>query len=402
MTTTVHLLDYGAGNVRSIRNAIKACGFVVEDVTSPAELADARVLVFPGVGAFGSAMEFLHSKGFAGPLLDYLRAGKPYMGICLGMQTLFQGSDESPEAGSGLGIIPGRVTRFPASDSFSVPHIGWNGLALHKPAPALAAVGPEDRVYFVHSYRAQPTVENASFVAATCDYGDGPFIAAVASGNIFATQFHPEKSGEVGLGIFRAFLQAALQVTSPDAPSGTTVESLMSGASVSPSGSSPLTMASPLYPVLEPAARPKTQLAKRVIACLDVRSNDDGDLVVTKGDKYDVREKAPEPAAAATVAGAGADASALGAAARPVRNLGKPVDLTDRYYKEGADEVVCLNITAFRSQPLEDQPLLAMLEAASERVFVPLTVRCHKSARRKIPVRCSYRISFLVYSASTS
>lgn len=149
-------------------------------------------------------------------------------------------------------------------------------------------------------------------------------------------------------------------------------------------------MSAPLYPVLEApgssaSARRPTALAKRVIACLDVRSNDDGDLVVTKGDKYDVREKAPAPeempegeAAEGTPKGEAADAGA-GAAARPVRNLGKPVDLTDRYYVEGADEVVCLNITAFRSMPLEDQPLLAMLEAASERVFVPLTVSDRRS-----------------------
>jgi glutamine amidotransferase/cyclase len=233
------------------------------DVTEPGQLDSASVLVFPGVGAFGSAMEFLESRGFKEPLLRHIRAGKPYMGICLGMQTLFEASEETEGGLAGLGVIPGDVARFARSSVYSVPHIGWNGLTMHKPCQALAMVAPADRVYFVHSYRARPTVANADFVAATCDYGDGPFIAAVARGNIFATQFHPEKSGALGLAIFRAFLDAAIAASSA-APPALSVEAAFAAG----------TMSSPCWPAAVEAdaassaasGRPRTCLAKRVIA----------------------------------------------------------------------------------------------------------------------------------------
>jgi imidazole glycerol-phosphate synthase len=447
----VHFLDYGAGNVRSIRNAIHACGFDIRDVKSPADLEKADVLVFPGVGAFGSAMAFLETSGFKEALLTHIRKGKPYMGICLGMQTLFEASEEGAHAGliKGLGLIPGVVERFPTSAHYSVPHIGWQTLTQYKPSPVMACPSgsasshgssggsflsslgslfsfgskhahdkakeeeaaasaklQEDdgagRVYFVHSYRVKPNKENADWVAATCDYGreegDGlPFIAAVAKGNLFATQFHPEKSGPIGLHIFKAFLTAAVrQVATAElstvenvgagAIRAFTIEQVMIGdvgddLCLIPFGQT-LATAEPrprprFYDIHDELAgknkgkRPITVLAKRIVACLDVRSNDDGDLVVTKGDKYDVREKASsssdETPSAAT---ASTDVATKG----NVRNLGKPVDLCARYYQEGADEIALLNITAFRSEPLEDAPLVAVLQAASEKVFVPLTI----------------------------
>lgn len=423
MASVVHFLDYGAGNVRSIRNAIQACGFSIEDVKTPADLDKADVLVFPGVGAFGSAMAFLETSGFKEALLQHIRKGKPYMGICLGMQTLFEASEEGSDGGliKGLGLIPGTVQRFPASADYSVPHIGWNSLTQYKPSavmacPAAAAApasststlgslfsfgskakaadsgasaNSEGQVYFVHSYRAKPSKENAAWVAATCDYGssvDGlPFIAAVAKDNVFATQFHPEKSGEIGLRIFKAFLTAAIRVARAtreascacDGPKTFTVEQAMCGDA----GDELCLRGFPrpaFYSIGAELAgknkgkRPATVLAKRIVACLDVRSNDDGDLVVTKGDKYDVREKGEGAGAAAGAEPEGGAAAAAGKG--NVRNLGKPVELCSRYYQEGADEVALLNITAFRSEPLEDAPLIAVLQQASEKVFVPLTI----------------------------
>lgn len=235
------------------------------------------------------------------------------------MQLLFEGSEESGGV-QGLAIIPGTVTRFDPSHGLPIPHIGWNTLDLPRPSHILGD-DPARRVYFVHSYHATPTDANADWVAATSTYG-GRFVAAVQRGNVVATQFHPEKSGAAGLDILRAFL-------APDAAVAT--------------GAAPTS-----------DARPRG-LAKRVIACLDVRANDAGDLVVTKGDQYDVREKP-------------------GGEAGDVRNLGKPVDLATRYFEQGADEVTFLNITGFRDFPLGDLPMLEVLRQTSKGVFVPLTV----------------------------
>jgi glutamine amidotransferase/cyclase len=231
------------------------------------------------------------------------------------LQALFEGSDESPGV-AGLGLIPGRIRRFDASD-LSVPHMGWNDARVERSSPLFADYAGE-KLYFVHSYRAEPTPENADWRLATTDYGSS-FLSAVQRGRVAAVQFHPEKSGAAGLRLLRHFLAAD--------ESGTPV-----------AGWSP------------PADPIQTHFAKRIIACLDVRTNDAGDLVVTKGDQYDVRE------------------------AGEVRNLGKPVELAQRYYEEGADEITFLNITAYRDFPLADQPMLEVLRRTSERVFVPLTI----------------------------
>lgn len=310
----ITLLDYGAGNVRSVRNAIRSLGFDVRDVQSSADIRKAEVLVFPGVGSFGSAMERLRAEGYAGPLREHILKGRPFLGICLGLQTLLERSEESPGV-PGLGIIAGSVRRFP-SLSLSVPQIGWNGIIPHRPSPLLAGHTGE-KLYFVHSYHAVPAAEAGDWILTTTTYGEN-FVSGVQKGDVAAFQFHPEKSGKAGLNILRNFL----------AP-----------------GSSEAPPAAPAHP-----GHGSTVLAKRVIACLDVRNNDRGDLVVTKGDQYDVREEGE------------------------VRNLGKPVDLARRYYEEGADEITFLNITAFRDFPLEDQPMLEVLRRTSENVFVPLTI----------------------------
>lgn len=315
----VTLLDYGAGNVRSVRNAIMKLGFTVKDVTTADEIMAADRLIFPGVGAYGSAMDILKQRGLVDPLREYCASGKPFMGVCLGLQLLFDGSEESGGV-EGLGIIPGMVRKFDAPDLI-VPHIGWNTLDVKKNSGLLKDVPPGDRLYFVHSFRATPEPNNEDWILATCDYG-GEFVAAVQKNEVCACQFHPEKSGARGVGIFKNFLEGNLSETK-DAP----VKSNAVGTDVG--------------------------LARRVIACLDVRSNDNGDLVVTKGDSYDVREKDE-----------GGD----------VRNLGKPVELAGKYYEQGADEVAFLNITGYRDLPLTDAPMLEVLRRSSETVFVPLTV----------------------------
>ena len=315
----VTLLDYGAGNVRSVRNAIIKLGFTVKDVTKPEEIAAADRLIFPGVGAYGSAMDILKKRDLVDPLKEYVASGKPFMGVCLGLQLLFDGSEESGGV-EGLGVIPGTVRKF-VGDDLVVPHIGWNTLDVKRNTGLLSDVPPGDRLYFVHSFRAEPVKANEDWVLATCDYG-GEFVAAVQKGEVMACQFHPEKSGEKGIGIFKNFLEGNT-AESPD-------------------------------PLPSAAAGSESGLAGRVIACLDVRSNDNGDLVVTKGDSYDVREKDE-----------GGD----------VRNLGKPVELAGRYFEQGAEPRGCVSlITGYRDLPLTDAPMLEVLRRSSETVFVPLTV----------------------------
>lgn len=305
----VTLLDYGAGNVRSVVNAIKNLGYVVRFVERPEDILAAEKLVFPGVGAFGAMMRVLHQKGFVEPLRRYLEEDRPFLGICLGLQALFQASEEAPEV-EGLGFLKGVVRRFRVD--LAVPHIGWNGIKPRKPSSLFQGLSGEEQFYFVHSYHVDP--EDAGMVLTTTDYGR-EFVSAVQKGRVAAVQFHPEKSGPKGLKILKNFLEG------PEAHS-----------------------------VLPPRAPARTHLTKRIIACLDVRTNDQGDLVVTKGDQYDVREEGQ------------------------VRNLGKPVDLARRYYEEGADEITFLNITGFRDFPLMDVPMLEVLRRTSENVFVPLTI----------------------------
>ncbi|KAM1873605.1 hypothetical protein ACFX13_007418 [Malus domestica] len=190
--TAVTLLDYGAGNVRSVRNAIRHLGFDVKDVQTPEDILNAERLVFPGVGAFAAAMDVLNKNGMAEAICSYMEKDRPFLGICLGLQLLFESSEENGSV-KGLGLIPGVVGHFDSSNGFRVPHIGWNALQIEKDSLILDDVGSH-HVYFVHSYRAMQSDENKDWVSSTCNYGDN-FIASIRRGNVHAVQFHPEKSG---------------------------------------------------------------------------------------------------------------------------------------------------------------------------------------------------------------
>jgi imidazole glycerol-phosphate synthase len=257
------------------------------------------------------------NAGYLPAIRKHIESGKPFMGICVGLQALFEGSSEN-SAVPGIGVIKGYLDRFDDS-SKAVPHIGWNSAnTSHKQVYGLR---PSSKYYYVHSYKVpyrQGELESQGWTVATARYGEEEFVGAVAKGNILATQFHPEKSGLAGLRVLKAFLDGNKE-------SGHTT-----GQEIAEEG-----------------------LTRRVIACLDVRTNDQGDLVVTKGDQYDVREKA---------------------SGGNVRNLGKPVEMAKKYYEQGADEITFLNITSFRDCPLVDLPMLEILRKTSETVFVPLTI----------------------------
>lgn len=304
----ISLLDYGAGNVRSVINAIERMGETVNIIQRADDILSANKLVFPGVGSFGSMMQRLNEKNYVDALSAYLHSDRPFFGICMGLQALFDASEEAPGV-AGLGFLRGNVKRFDID--LAVPHIGWNGICVKKTSRVFKGLQGNEKFYFVHSFYVEP--EDDSVVLTTTDYGS-TFVSSIQKGNIIATQFHPEKSGDAGLSLLKQFLSSDIEKTQP-------------------------------VTILT-----ETRLAKRIVACLDVRSNDQGDLVVTKGDQYDVRESGQ------------------------VRNFGKPVEVAHRYYEEGADEITFLNITGFRDFPLEDMPMIEVLKRTSEKVFVPLTI----------------------------
>jgi glutamine amidotransferase len=197
----IAVVDYGAGNIRSVAKALARSALAAEVCADAAALAHFDALVLPGVGAFADAMVSLRAKGLDEAVTRAIASGKPYLGLCLGMQVLFEASDEHGET-PGLGLFAGSVARFPASHPLPVPHIGWNAVTWAGAHPLLAHLPREDVYYFVHSYRvvgAQP-----GEVVGTTDYG-GAFASAVARGNVFAVQFHPEKSQGAGKRVLDAF-----------------------------------------------------------------------------------------------------------------------------------------------------------------------------------------------------
>lgn len=354
---TVFVIDVESGNLQSLANAIKHvsdCEIVyIHDAVEFKE-NDSKIskLIFPGVGNYGHFVKQIRERNLIDPIRKYIESGREIMGICVGLQAFFELSEESPGV-EGMGLLGLQLFKFDSHDkSFAprkqlkaVPHIGWNSVKeiIHnknelKLGQTFFGVNTSSKYYFVHSYAAilrdaeqldyVRTAEGNGWDFALAQYGSEKFVAAVAYKGLFATQFHPEKSGVAGLRVIKAFLEG---------------NKFDSNTSVSPEAP-PMDSESNL-----------TGLSRRIIACLDVRTNDDGDLVVTKGDQYNVRE------------------SSEGAEGK-VRNLGKPVELATKYYKQGADEVTFLNITSFRNSPVKDLPMLEVLKKSAENIFVPLTV----------------------------
>ena len=200
----IRIIDYGVGNLFSLRSSLRAIGIDADYTGNPAEIRKADKLILPGVGAFRDAREALRSTGLDRVVQEEAGKGKPLMGICLGMQMLFDRSYEYGEY-EGLGLIPGEIVpmagRIPKD--LPIPHIGWNELMLKQPSPLMKNTANGDYVYFVHSYYAETPAE---YVIATTDYGV-EMTAAVQIDNVYGCQFHPEKSSEVGLSILKAFCE---------------------------------------------------------------------------------------------------------------------------------------------------------------------------------------------------
>lgn len=352
MKKAVFIIDVESGNLQSLSNAIEVIGdYEIVYLRNGDDFTkyDSKIekLFFPGVGNFGHFVHQLYERNLAIPIRSYIESGREIMGICVGLHAFLNNSEESPGV-AGLGLLDFELTKFNKNDNLyaskmlikSVPHIGWNGIT-HiydgdrqlSENEKLFSVNMHDKYYFVHSYAAITNNDigkmklklamDHGWSFGLSEYGSEQFIACASYKNLFATQFHPEKSGEAGLAILGAFLKGEKFTENGETSN------------------------------LEQLDRDKG-LTRRIIACLDVRSNDAGDLIVTKGDQYDVREKDEGN--------------------NNVRNLGKPVELATRYYKQGADEITFLNITSFRESPIKDLPMLEVLRKAAQQIFVPLTV----------------------------
>jgi imidazole glycerol-phosphate synthase subunit HisH len=200
----VGIIDYGGGNLRSVANALLALGQTPKIIASPDEVGDTTHLLLPGQGEFGDCMDRLKARGLAPFLKDWILADRPYFGICVGYQILFDSSEEAPDI-AGLGIMPGTVRRFLDEPGLKIPHMGWNSaLAAKGETPVWKELGVEPYFYYIHSYFPQPF--STEFIVAETTYGTQKFAAAVERGRMFACQCHPEKSQETGLRLIRNFL----------------------------------------------------------------------------------------------------------------------------------------------------------------------------------------------------
>jgi glutamine amidotransferase len=199
----IAILDYERGNLKSVSKALETIGAAYQVTRDPKVIGNADKLIVPGVGAFKDCMTNLESHGLVEPVKDFIRSGRPYLGICLGMQILME---ESEEGGvyPGLGLFKGKVMRFSPDLKLKVPHMGWNSLRKEKDSRLLAGIEDESYVYFVHSYYVAP--KDKKLVAAVTDYGLN-FTSCIEHENVFAVQFHPEKSQKVGLNLLRNFHQ---------------------------------------------------------------------------------------------------------------------------------------------------------------------------------------------------
>ena len=203
----IALLDYGSGNLRSVEKALRQVGAEVNVVTRPDGMKDARGVVLPGVGAFDDCITAMQRQELLAGVKDFIPTGRPFLGICVGYQALFDKSEEFNSCAAGLGLFAGKVVRFPSQPGLKVPQIGWNQIEVTRPeCPLLRGIASGSYVYFVHSFFPQPA--DPSIVATRTDYG-GPFASSVWRENVFATQFHPEKSQAVGLKLLKNFVELA-------------------------------------------------------------------------------------------------------------------------------------------------------------------------------------------------
>lgn len=197
----IKIVDYGMGNLRSVQKAFEKLGHAAEICDQPSQLSGVEKLVLPGVGAFRDAIHEVRRREFVTPILDHLASGKPFLGICLGLQMLFDVSYEDGEW-PGLGILPGKVVRFQDQSGLKIPHMGWNQLQITGEPALLANIPRDAHFYFVHSYHVVPT--DRSIVIAESEHGER-FVAAIGRDNLWATQFHPEKSQKHGLQLLANF-----------------------------------------------------------------------------------------------------------------------------------------------------------------------------------------------------
>ena len=197
----ITIIDYGMGNLRSVQKAFEKLGHAAQIGTHAGDIARAEKLVLPGVGAFRDAIAELKRQQMDGPLREYVASGRPFLGICLGLQLLFDVSYEDGQW-EGLGLLRGKVVRFTEQPGLKIPHMGWNSLDVARRHAVLDGIPDGAHFYFVHSYHVVP--EDESVIAARTDYG-GPFVSVVARDNLFATQFHPEKSQRAGLRLLSNF-----------------------------------------------------------------------------------------------------------------------------------------------------------------------------------------------------
>lgn len=203
----IALVDYGSGNLRSVQKALLKVGADVRVVTGPGELKDAAAIVLPGVGAFDDCLNAMQKQELLGSIRDFIKSGRPFLGICVGYQALFDKSEEFNSCAAGLGIFDGKVVRFSDKTGVKIPQIGWNRLAIVRPeCPIFQGIAPGSYVYFVHSFFPKPA--DPSITATETTYGE-LFASAVWRDNVYATQFHPEKSQAVGLRLLGNFVALA-------------------------------------------------------------------------------------------------------------------------------------------------------------------------------------------------
>lgn len=210
-TSPIVIVDYGAGNLRSVERAVAHAGAQPVVTALPDAIADARALIVPGVGAAEDTMTHLREGGFVQPILDYIASGRPFLGVCMGMQALFDVSEEGGRHEC-LGVLPGRIVRFPPG--MTVPHMGWNTVHLANPHPLFEGIDQDSYFYFVHSYHPKP--DDGSIVIGETEYAGVTFPSVVGRDNVIATQFHPEKSGRDGLRLYANFVTLALEAADVD------------------------------------------------------------------------------------------------------------------------------------------------------------------------------------------